>query len=693
MELRDRKKIVSLKANLAKYEDGTPGSYGLPGYEWQNGPQYVPNTFVQFKAPNPSNEYSTGSSNYYNNPLQIIGHNLGRGQNIASSHFDNAVNSNSGINSVTSATDIDSGEITPPKATKGGGAPSAAGIANAGMATLGAGLTIADTFKYGENADTLYNRGDNMEGNAGGIGYQYKDLDRSREVSEIDKQVKGGVVKSLGAGAAAGGAIGSLAGPVGTAIGTAAGAVIGAVGGILGGASKRKKAMRALVEADNKAYAMKNFNRDVALTQSIRLQNAKETGPFNQTYKFKDGKLPGFSGGKAVQSAMGLVNEKQNSWGSAGETIVDTLTGAYHTIPGKPNFKDTFPMFARGRDAVLSNHGASQYFQATKDLEGAIQMDNMYRAGGLTNFRNGKMPRFKGGFEGPWSNIVPSAFGMLAGAGQYFDAEGQSIRTPNIYAGNQYEHDAMATLAELRENPLPTLNQLRDAEARTNSAISQSGGLSAAQRLLSRASTLNTTQGNMAKYLAQVQAQNNAYKQAYATTALQTGAQNAQRKMAASQFAEDMTAKAHAARQQGMQTGISNMLAQLQNYYANEFKRNQFNETLGLYRDQHELEKAKFNAMFPNKSTPIDTYINPNYTTSQQEDLFDAAMRDHQNAFERDMKSRGFFYDPSRHNAIQRAAYNAYRNSNAIPQIEMPDFSVMDNLMQQKINKMNKKRR
>jgi len=86
--------------------------------------------------------------------------------------------------------------------------------------------------------------------------------------------------------------------------------------------------------------------------------------------------------------------------------------------------------------------------------------------------------------------------------------------------------------------------------------------------------------------------------------------------MAASQFAEDMTAKAHAARQQGMQTGISNMLAQLQNYYANEFKHNQFNETLGLYRDQHELEKAKFNAMFPNKSTPIDTYINPNYTTS-----------------------------------------------------------------------------
>ena len=71
--------------------------------------------------------------------------------------------------------------------------------------------------------------------------------------------------------------------------------------------------------------------------------------------------------------------------------------------------------------------------------------------------------------------------------------------------------------------------------------------------------------------------------------------------MAASQFAEDMTAKAHAARQQGMQTGISNMLAQLQNYYANEFKRNQFNETLGLYKDQLALDKAKFEADWNNR--------------------------------------------------------------------------------------------
>ena len=583
LKLRDRKIIKNMQGNLAKYENGTPGSYGLPGYEWQQPKQYYSNSFVEpFTAPD-VNDYTITHLN--KSPLDIVKSNLGQNKSLIGSSFDNTITKDADVKGVTN------------KST----APSAAGIANAGMATLGAGLTIADTFKYGENADMLYNRGDNMEGNVGGIGYQYKDLDRSREVSEIDKQVKGGVVKSMGAGAAAGGAIGSIIPGIGTAIGTAAGAVIGAVGGILGGASKRKKAMRALVEADNKAYAMKNFNRDVALTQSMRLQNAKETGPFNQTYKFKDGKLPGFSGGKAVRSAMGLIDGKQNSWGSAGETIVDTLTGAYHTIPGKPNFKDTFPMFARGRDAVLSNHGASQYFQATKDLEGAIQMDNMYRAGGLTNFRNGKMPGFKGGFEGPWSNIVPSAFGMLAGAGQYFDAKGQSIRTPNIYAGNPYEHDAMATLAELRENPLPTLNQLRDAEARTNSAISQSGGLSAAQRLLSRASTLNTTQGNMAKYLAQVQAQNNAYKQAYATTALQTGAQNAQRKMAASQFAEDMTAKAHAARQQGMQTGISNMLAQLQNYYANEFKRNQFNETLGLYKDQLALDKAKFEADWNNR--------------------------------------------------------------------------------------------
>jgi uncharacterized protein YbgA (DUF1722 family) len=55
---------------------------------------------------------------------------------------------------------------------------------------------------------------------------------------------------------------------------------------------------------------------------------------------------------------------------------------------------------------------------------------------------------------------------------------------------------------------------------------------------------------------------------------------------AANQYRADMTAKAHAAKQQGIQAGLSNLLAQIQGYYSNDFKRRQFNETMDLYRQQ-----------------------------------------------------------------------------------------------------------
>lgn len=54
--------------------------------------------------------------------------------------------------------------------------------------------------------------------------------------------------------------------------------------------------------------------------------------------------------------------------------------------------------------------------------------------------------------------------------------------------------------------------------------------------------------------------------------------------MSANQWDLDYYSKAHAARNKGIQTGIANMLSQIQQYQANEFKRRQFNETMGLYR-------------------------------------------------------------------------------------------------------------
>jgi len=65
--------------------------------------------------------------------------------------------------------------------------------------------------------------------------------------------------------------------------------------------------------------------------------------------------------------------------------------------------------------------------------------------------------------------------------------------------------------------------------------------------------------------------------------------------MQANQWDLDMYAKAHAARNRGIQTGIANMLSQIQQYQANEFKRRQFNDTMSLYRDDMDLRKKNMN--------------------------------------------------------------------------------------------------
>jgi len=98
---------------------------------------------------------------------------------------------------------------------------------------------------------------------------------------------------------------------------------------------------------------------------------------------------------------------------------------------------------------------------------------------------------------------------------------------------------------------------------------------------------MSQTQGNIANMLTQHQVQNNAYKANWAQQALSAGAHDAQNRMAANQFDENYFAKSHASRQQGLQMGLYNLINSVQNYYANDFKRRQFNDTMDLYRSQN----------------------------------------------------------------------------------------------------------
>lgn len=295
--------------------------------------------------------------------------------------------------------------------------------------------------------------------------------------------------------------------------------------------------------------------------------------------------------GKPVYSAYGKINAPATARVSSGETIVEP-DGSSFTIPGTPNFADGKLANVGNQTAILSNHGASQYYQSTGDLGGALVMDRMHRASQGKNYKNGKLPRFA---EGWWGNAIPSAISSLASIGQILDAGRQKPYRPNIYSSNRYANNALSTLAGLRINPYHILPDVYNLYGRTANAINTSGGLSAGQRAAARIAAMTNTQQSAANALLQAQQQNNAYKANWAQMALNTGAQDAQRRMAANQFNEEYFAKSHAARQQGMQMGIYNLVNQMQNYYANDFKRRQFNDTMALYRDQNKLDWDKYN--------------------------------------------------------------------------------------------------
>lgn len=575
MELtfRDRKRI---KNGLPGFADGNMG--------WQTPPQYYPESLGHINMP----------------PAQGI---TPTGQNLG-------ITNNIDINKLQQAKPELTGIKTPNPGINYGAIPMAI------PAVIGAASDIVDAHSYSKSSENLLQESGTRQATAGGVGFEWQnDPEYQRELEEVRKSNTANALKSTGSGVAAGAAIGSIVPGLGTLAGGAIGGAIGLVGGLFGGASRKRKAKEALRQAEINAKVRNDFAMDDALTRSIRQSNAEEIGnPFANAYKYEDGKRP-------IATAFGLSGLKMNSKVSPGEWIVEPGVSAFkvpggHYKNGKPNTSDSFGALVGANTAVLSNHGAAQYYDKTMDLDGALYLDQLHRMN-KHGYKNGKLPGFEGGLS-PWTNIIPSAFGGIASIYQYFDAKNQNIKSPNVYASNPYAQDAFAAMNEIKNNPYPTLQQLRDAEARTKYALDQAGGLGSGQKMLARIAQQGLTQNAWAKSLADTQAYNNAQKMAVQNAKLQTGYQDATRRQQANAFNEEYTAKSHAARQQGMQMGIYNFLNQLQGYYANEFKRRQFNDTMDLYRQQQDLDKAQFNAWMNryNKSKQTATVRAPLSTTT-----------------------------------------------------------------------------
>ena len=174
--------------------------------------------------------------------------------------------------------------------------------------------------------------------------------------------------------------------------------------------------------------------------------------------------------------------------------------------------------------------------------------------------------------------------GAMAGLGQMFHAALHKPKRSNSYVPNPYENAALAKLASLRINPYPIMDQLRQQERRNLYAINRAGGLSGAQKAYANIATGIGTYGALAQAMQSIQQQNNQYKSNYASTLLNAGQANRQAKMSANQFDLDYYSKAHAARQQMFEQGMYNTLQALQQGYANQFKKKQFDDTMDLYR-------------------------------------------------------------------------------------------------------------
>lgn len=218
---------------------------------------------------------------------------------------------------------------------------------------------------------------------------------------------------------------------------------------------------------------------------------------------------------------------------------------------------------------------------------------------GLMHAKCGKnLPGFKWGTSA-WPNAISSGLAGIGGITQYLDAAGQTINSPNIYAANPYERQALSTLAGLRDNPYQQLRAMQDAERRNRYAIAQSGGLTGAQKYYANVAGGIGMQKNYADILNRSNAQNNQYKANWASSALQAGQATAARQMQANQYRDEAYAKAHAARQQQKQMGMFNMINAVQQFYANEFKRNQFNKMYDLYAADVDLKRKEFEANHP----------------------------------------------------------------------------------------------
>lgn len=621
----DSSKTIGYKQinNLPKFADGTPqtdststssntgSSSGTDGIITQNSTPGLQNSFqapVIQRTVSPNNINMSDSSNL----SAIQKANIRAG---GSGEYNNYTKSAIGLNTGSLTNSGGGVGKTVGLASTGGNGFNWSGVGNVVTSGVQFAGDAINSFSVNETGEDIQQKYGTSQQNVGGVGYESQNMiDLNKEMDRVKSENTGNTLKTVGSGAALGAAAGSIIPGLGTIAGGLIGAGVGLITGIFGGEARKREYRRLLAKQNSKINALQDSARFSAQTKAIQQMNAREYGNSEAQYLYgaAEGKLPKYSDGvdtsfiklpvysqtgKPTFSAFGPVNIKPNAKVSSGEEIINVNTGSAYRIPGKKNNKDTEYAYLNPGDMVVTNKdGLSDYYAMTGDYEGTREM----LKNRLETAKNGRLPKFDNGWLG---NAITSGIGALGGLSQWLEAKNSTPKKTNSYRANPYEQEALATLASLDINPYPITTQLRNAEARSNKAIDMSGGLSTGQRTLSRLAALHNTQQNIANMLASLQNQRNQYKSAYATAALNAGQADRQAQMAAYQWDEDMYAKAHAARQQGMQMGMRNMIDSVGSYWQNAFKQNQFDRMMNLYQQDIDLKKDEIQSMVKTTDT------------------------------------------------------------------------------------------
>lgn len=427
-----------------------------------------------------------------------------------------------------------------------------------------------------------------QEANSGYTTVMGTQIKRYGNVTADDVSVGGSALSGAGTGAAAGAAIGSVVPGLGTALGGVIGGVVGGIGGLFGGMSKRKKAQRAAEEANYRINQINQFYSNKAKTDYL-IENEKKN-----LFKYSKGKHAYDTVNpetmqtyrkKLVDTSEGVLSDNQNAWVGKGEWI-GSEDGSWHRV--NRGLNDTAPANLKNSDVVIRKEfdEIMPYAIATGQVDKVLQeqrkmqMTEQFDKHGLLKAKTGKLPKFK---LGSWA--IPAALGGLASISQYFNARNQSIKSPRTYMPNPYASRALDILNGLNINERPILRQLRDAEARGTYGINISG-LTPAQKYIGRIAQTANTQTNIGNVMQQIQMQKNQLRSNYASSLLNAGQADRTAAMQANQWDLDYYSKAHAARQQGMQTGMYNFLNVANQAYANAFKKNIYDQMIPIWYEE-----------------------------------------------------------------------------------------------------------